>query len=163
MSTVVMQSLVYLQHSSSVPGAKLFISGDLRLQQRTPLPHRGLYNIYNVSVIDGSSPFASAYDLENIIRSYQDRNLTTALSCPTPVWTVGRAAASPFELKAEIRYPMEVISYRPGFWETIKFAWIQYVSVLLIFLWVFERIQRFVFQNQVLTTVPVPVGKPHKS
>lgn len=49
MSTVVMQSLAYLQHSSSVPGAKLFISGDLRLQQRTPLPHRGLYNIYNVS------------------------------------------------------------------------------------------------------------------
>lgn len=49
MSTVVMQSLAYLQHSSSVPGAKLFISGDLRLQQKTPLPHRGLYNVYNVS------------------------------------------------------------------------------------------------------------------
>lgn len=34
-----------------------------------------------VSVIDGSSPFASAYDLENIIRSYQNRNceLTKAL------------------------------------------------------------------------------------
>nr|XP_043873449.1 tRNA-specific adenosine deaminase 1-like isoform X2 [Solea senegalensis]XP_043873450.1 tRNA-specific adenosine deaminase 1-like isoform X2 [Solea senegalensis] len=163
MSTVVMQSLVYVQHSSSVPGAKLFISGDLRLQQRAPLPHRGLYNVYNVSVIDGSSPFASAYDLENIIRSYQDRNLTTVLSCPTPVWTIGRAAGSPFELNAEIRYPLEVISYRPGFWETIKFAWIQYVSVLLIFLWFFERIQRFVFQNQVLTTVPVPVEKPHLS
>ncbi|XP_040894392.1 transmembrane protein 231 isoform X2 [Toxotes jaculatrix] len=147
MSTVVMQSLAYVQHSSSVPGAKLFISGDLRLQQRTPLPHRGLYNIYNVSVIDGSSPFA----------------MTTVLSCPMPVWTVGRAAGSPFELNAEIRYPVEVISYRPGFWETIKFAWIQYVSVLLIFLWVFERVQRFVFQNQVLTTVPIPVGKPHQS
>lgn len=48
MSTVAMQSLAYVQHSSSVPGAKLFISGDLRLQQRTPLPHRGLYNVYNV-------------------------------------------------------------------------------------------------------------------
>uniref|UniRef100_A0A3P8NV42 Transmembrane protein 231 n=1 Tax=Astatotilapia calliptera TaxID=8154 RepID=A0A3P8NV42_ASTCA len=107
MSTVVMQSLAYMQHSSSVPGAKLFISGDLRLQQRTPLPHRGLYNIYNVSVIDGSSPFASAYDLENIIRSYQNRNLTTVLSCPIPVWTIGRAAAAPFEFKAEIRYPVE--------------------------------------------------------
>lgn len=163
MSTVVMQSLVYVQHSSSVPGAKLFISGDLKLQQRTPLPHRGVYNVYNVSVIDGSSPFASAYDLHNIIRSYQNRNLTTVLSCPMPVWTVGRAAGSPFQINAEIRYPVEVISYRPGFWETIKFAWIQYVSVLLIFLWVFERIQRFVFQNQVLTTVPIPVGKPHQS
>lgn len=48
MSTVVMQSMAYVQYSSPVPGAKLFISGDLRLQQRTPLPHRGLYNIYNV-------------------------------------------------------------------------------------------------------------------
>ncbi|XP_034540595.1 LOW QUALITY PROTEIN: transmembrane protein 231 [Notolabrus celidotus] len=164
MSTVVMQSLAYVQHSSSVPGAKLFISGGLmRLQQRTPLAHRGLYNIYNVSVIDGSSPFASAYDLDNIIGRYQERNLTTVLSCPMPVWTVGRAAGSPFQLNAEIRYPTEVISYRPGFWETIKFAWIQYVSVLLIFLWVFERIQKFVFQNQVLTTVPIPVGKPHLS
>ena len=51
MSTVVMQSLAYVQHSSSVPGARLFISGDLRLQQRTPLPHRGLYNIYNVRLL----------------------------------------------------------------------------------------------------------------
>lgn len=163
MSTVVMQSLAYVQYSSSVPGSRLFVSGDLRLQQRTPLPHRGLYNIYNVSVIDGSSPFAASYDLDAIIESYQDRNLSTVLSCPMPVWTVGRAAASPFELKAQIRYPLEVVTYRPGFWETIKFAWIQYVSVLLIFLWVFERIQRFVFQNQVLTTVPIPLGKPHLS
>ncbi|XP_051916979.1 transmembrane protein 231 [Hippocampus zosterae] len=161
-STVVMQSLAYMQHSSPVPGAKLFISGDLRLQQRTPLPHRGLFNIYNVSVIDGSSPFASAYDLDNIVRRYQERNLTTVLSCPTPVWTTGRAAGSPFQLIAEIHYPVEVISYYPGFWETIKFAWIQYVSILLIFLWVFERIQTFVFQNQVLTTVPITTGKPHQ-
>lgn len=163
MSTVAMQSLGYVQHSSPVPGAKLWVGGDLRLQQRTPLPHRGLYDIYNVSVIDASSPFASSYDLEKILRSYQERNLTTVLSCPMPVWTVGRAAGSPFELNAEIRYPVEVISYRPGFWETIKFAWIQYVSILLVLLWVFERIQRFVFQNQVLPTVPIPVEKPHRT
>ncbi|XP_077371597.1 transmembrane protein 231 isoform X1 [Festucalex cinctus] len=161
-STVVMQSLAYVQHSASVPGAKLFISGDLRLKQRTPLPHCGLFNIYNVSVIDGSSPFASAYDLDDIVRRYQERNLTTVLSCPMPVWTTGRAAGSPFQLIAEIHYPTEVISYFPGFWEIIKFAWIQYVSVLLIFLWLFERIQKFVFQNQVLTTVPVTTGKPHQ-
>lgn len=37
--------------------------------------------------------------------------VTTVLSCPMPVWTVGRAAGSPFELNAKIRYPMEVIRY----------------------------------------------------
>ncbi|KAL0968233.1 hypothetical protein UPYG_G00264120 [Umbra pygmaea] len=111
MSTVVMQTLAFVQHSSSVPGSQLFISGDLQLQQRNPLPHRGLHTIYNVSVIDGASPFASAYDLANVIRSYQNRNLTTVLFCPSPVWIVGRAAGSPFQINAEIRYPMEVIRY----------------------------------------------------
>lgn len=42
----------------------------------------------------------------------------------------------------------------------VKFAWIQYVSILLIFLWAFDRIKRFVFQNQVVTTIPVPVLAP---
>ncbi|KAK0156206.1 Transmembrane protein 231 [Merluccius polli] len=149
MSTVVMQSLAYIQYSSPVPGAQLFVAGDLKLQQRVPLPHRGLYNVYNVSVIDGSSPFASAYNLVDIIRAYHE--LTTALSCPSPVWSVGRATGSPFRLSAEISYPLE----------TIKCAWIQYVSVLLVFLWVFTRVQTFVFQNQVLPTLPVPMVKPH--
>lgn len=159
MSTVAMQSLVYVHFSSAVPGARLFVSGDLRLLQKAPLPHRGLYNIYNVSVIDGSSPFARAYELEHIIRKYQERNLTTVLSNSMPVWTPGRAATAPFELSVEVRYPLEVITYRPGFWETIKFAWIQYVSVLLVFLWVFQRIKTFVFERQILTTVP---GLHHK-
>lgn len=161
MSTVAMQSLAYVHFSSAVPGARLFISGDLRLEQKVPLSHRGLYNLYNVSVIDSSSPFASVYELEKIIQKYQQRNLTTVLSNSMPVWTPGRASSAPFELSAEIRYPLEVITYRPGFWETIKLAWIQYVSVLLVFLWVFQRIQTFVFQRQILTTVPGPHHKLH--
>ena len=60
---------------------------------------------------------------------------------------------------------LTVCTYLPGFWEMIKFAWIQYVSLLLIFLWAFERIKRFVFQNQVVTTIPVtavPQGELYK-
>uniref|UniRef100_A0A8C6PRZ5 Transmembrane protein 231 n=1 Tax=Nothobranchius furzeri TaxID=105023 RepID=A0A8C6PRZ5_NOTFU len=146
----------------------------LNLQLQLPLkPDEQVYSIqllltfsYQlfVSVIDGTSPFASSYDLSNIIRSYQERNVTTVLSCPMPVWTIGHAAGSPFELNAEIRYPLELIRYPFISKRSPKgFAWIQYVSVLLIFLWVFKRIQRFVFQNQVVTTVPIPVGKPHLS
>ncbi|XP_030044592.1 transmembrane protein 231 isoform X2 [Microcaecilia unicolor] len=168
MSTFVMQSMGFLQYSSPVPGSKLYVNADLKLQQRQPLNHRGLDTRYNMSVIDGTSPFASAYDLTNIIAAYRDRNVTTVLSDFNPVWQVGRAADSPFMIDAVIRYPVEVISYQPGFWEMIKFAWIQYVSILLIFLWVFERIKIFVFQNQVLTTMPVspvplgPLCKQHQ-
>lgn len=72
MSTVVMQSMAYVQYSSSVPGAKLFINGDLRLQQRIPLPHRGLYSIYNVrgnrlSIVVFVHPFSRALDEGGVI------------------------------------------------------------------------------------------------
>ncbi|XP_053305353.1 transmembrane protein 231 [Spea bombifrons] len=162
MSTFVMQSMVLIQHSSPIPGAQLYINGDLRLQQREPLKHQGLDTRYNFTVINGTSPFASAYELTNIIAVYQERNVTTILNNPSPAWLVGRAVSDPFVINAIIRYPVESISYLPGFWEMIKFAWIQYVSVLLIFLWVFERIKIFVFQNQVLTTVPAQMPASFK-
>uniref|UniRef100_A0A2R8MP92 Transmembrane protein 231 n=1 Tax=Callithrix jacchus TaxID=9483 RepID=A0A2R8MP92_CALJA len=109
----------------------------------------------HVSVINRTSPFAYDYDLTRIVAAYQERNVTTILSDSNPIWLVGRAADAPFVINAVIRYPVEVISYQPGFWEMVKFAWVQYVSILLIFLWVIERIKIFVFQNQVVTTVPV--------
>ncbi|XP_058849661.1 transmembrane protein 231-like isoform X1 [Acipenser ruthenus] len=111
MSTFVMQCMAFIQHSSPVPGSQLYINGDLRLQQRQPLSHRGIDTRYNVSVINGSSPFASAYDLTNIIGTYQERNFSTLLSNPNPVWTMDRAAGAPFEINAIIRYPMESITY----------------------------------------------------
>ncbi|NWQ78959.1 TM231 protein, partial [Columbina picui] len=150
MSTFVMQSMAFLQFFSPVPGSQLFMNGDLKLNQRQLLHHCGLDTRYNVSVVNGTSPFAGDYDLTNIIAAYWDRNVTTVFSDPNPVWMTGRATDAPFIINATIRYPVE-----PGFWEMIKFAWIQYVSILLIFLWVFGRIKMFVFQNQVLATTPI--------
>ncbi|XP_069312387.1 transmembrane protein 231-like [Eulemur rufifrons] len=165
MSTFVMQSMAFLQSSFAVPGSRLHVNGDLRLQQRQPLSSGGLDVRYNVSVINGTSPFARDYDLTHIVAAYQERNVTTVLDDPNPIWLVGRAAEAPFVINAVIRYPVEVISYQPGFWEMIKFAWVQYVSILLIFLWVFEKIKIFVFQNQVVTTIPAnatPHGEVYK-
>ncbi|XP_075017885.1 transmembrane protein 231 isoform X2 [Calonectris borealis] len=155
MSTLVMQSMAFLQFFSPVPGSQLYMNGDLKLNQKQLLNHCGLDTRYNVSVVNGTSPFASDYDLTNIIAAYWDRNVTTVFSDPNPVWMTGRATDAPFIINATIHYPVEVILYQPGFWEIIKFAWIQYVSILLIFLWVFGRIKMFVFQNQVLTTTPI--------
>ncbi|XP_075774350.1 carbohydrate sulfotransferase 5 isoform X2 [Pelodiscus sinensis] len=126
MSTFVMQSMAFIQSSSPIPGSQLYVNGDLKLYQRQSLSHCGVDTRYNVSVINGTSPFASDYEITNIISAYQDRNVTTVFYGPNPVWLVGRAAEAPFVINVTIRYPMEVILYQPGFWEMIKFAWIQY-------------------------------------
>ncbi|XP_077840036.1 transmembrane protein 231 isoform X5 [Macaca mulatta] len=65
----------------------------------------------HVSVINGTSPFAYDYDLTHIVAAYQERNVTTILNDPNPIWLVGRAADAPFVINAIIRYPVEVISY----------------------------------------------------
>ncbi|NXK85348.1 TM231 protein, partial [Amazona guildingii] len=164
MSTFVMQSMAFLQYFSPVPGSQLYMNGDLKLKQRQLLNYCGLDTRYNVSLVNGTSPFASDYDLTNIVAAYWDRNVTTVFSDPNPLWMAGRATDTPFIINATIHYPVEKLllehsltsfKYQPGFWEVIKFAWIQYVSILLIFLWVFGRIKMFIFQNHVLTTTSV--------
>ena len=39
----------------------------------------------------------------------------------------------------------------------MKWAWVQYVSVLLIFSYVFTRIKRYIYENQL---VPTAVHRP---
>ncbi|XP_043843388.1 transmembrane protein 231 [Dromiciops gliroides] len=155
MSRFAMQTMAFIQSYFPVPGAKLYMNGDLKLQQKQPLKYRGIDDRYNVSVINRTSIFASDYNLRRIVDEYHKRNVTTIFADPHPVWMVGRAGEAPFMFNIIVRYPLEVISYYPGFWETVKFAWIQYVSILLIFLWIFERIKIFVFQNQMVTTIPM--------
>ncbi|MCI4380425.1 hypothetical protein PGIGA_G00239660 [Pangasianodon gigas] len=77
-------SMVLVQSSSPVPVSQLFISGDLKLQQKEPLSHRGVHTEYNVSVIDSASPFANSYDLTTVIRNYQERNCSPVLTQPVP-------------------------------------------------------------------------------
>lgn len=55
-----------------------------------------------------------------------------------------------------------IIRYQPGFWQLIKMAWIQYLAILFIFLFLFHRVKRFVFENQVVTTVPMKIEKEHQ-
>nr|XP_060644389.1 transmembrane protein 231 [Anolis sagrei ordinatus] len=156
MSTFVMQSMALLQASSPVPGSRIYANGELKLRQRQPLGHSGLDSRYNVSVINGTSPFAQDYDLINIVAAYEERNVSTVFTGPVPLWSVGRAPEQPFVIQMVIRYPLEVIAYQPGFWEMAKFAWIQYVSLLLIFLWVFDQIKTLFFRDQGLAAVSAP-------
>lgn len=48
-----------------------------------------------------------------------------------------------------MRYPSEVIIYRPGFWQEIKFAWIQYLALAIPFLFILNGLRSFIFTNQV--------------
>jgi len=50
---------------------------------------------------------------------------------------------------------LQKIVYRPGLMETVKFAWVQYVMVLLPVLLVFNEILKFLFKYRIFEAVLV--------
>ena len=44
----------------------------------------------------------------------------------------------------------------------LKWAWVQYVSILIVFVYVFRQIKTFVFSNQILPTI-TRSSKQHQS
>ncbi|XP_004226312.4 transmembrane protein 231-like [Ciona intestinalis] len=153
MSTFQMESLAYIRHSSISTGSSFTSFGELKLHQKTPLRHRGVDVRYNTSIVDSASLSASTYDLTNIFSSYTQRNITTIFPNNYPVWKSGRGATQPFTIQVIIDYPTETITYQPGFWELIKWGWVQYVTILLLFLWVFREINAAVFSSKMFKTV----------
>ncbi|XP_071958593.1 transmembrane protein 231-like [Antedon mediterranea] len=154
-----MESMAYIYHNSAISGAELFTDGELQLRLKSPLAHKGSDVRYNVPVINKESIFSTDYQLKNIFSKYLERNVTTSYVCEYPVWIADRATSQHFEIKGVIRYPQELIPYIPGFWYVIKWGWIQYVSVLLIFIMIIGRLKTFAFQNQVIDSI---VEKPLK-
>lgn len=152
-STLQMESLAYIHYNSPIAGATFETEGELKLKQKYSLPHKGIYSTYNVPIVDSSSVFLDAYDLSTIFSKYQSRNISTDYISRYPIWKGGRSSSTPFIVKGKIHYPEETVMYRPGFWQLIKVAWVQYLAVLFVFLFVFGKIRRIVIENYVVLTV----------
>lgn len=86
--------------------------------------------------------------------------MTIRLEDPYLVWESGDSGE--FTLDVEIKYPPMTVEYYPGFWQLVKFAWIQYLAILVVFWWVLSRVQRFVFTNQIILTIKKRTEKLHQ-
>lgn len=65
-----------------------------------------------------------------------------------------------FVINLTVNYREEKILYIPGFWYVIKWAWVQYFSVLVILMVVSNVIRDWVFKNQIVSTwVELPQKK----
>ncbi|XP_065186969.1 transmembrane protein 231-like isoform X1 [Sycon ciliatum] len=77
---------------------------------------------------------------------------TTHLRNTHHIWTPNPSDQLAFTVQAYIRFPEQTFTYRAGFWELIKFAWIQYLCVFLVFAWLLDGVKRFIFSNGIILT-----------
>ena len=142
-----MTGLVYITGSGAA-GRSLETSGDILLIQKQPLSHRGRDKRFLPSPLPADKPL----NLAEVLREYGARNVSVRLENSYSVWRRG-AGVENFVLELNLNYPPQTVEYTPGFWQTIKWGWIQYLSVLVIFIYVFNSVKTFVFSQQILPTI----------
>ncbi len=149
-----MESLIYAEEQARIPASKLEVKGDLALFQRMPLWYRGIDHRFDQAVINGTSLRADDFAIPNILSKYFARNVTTKLDPKFSIWKPSPVGIEEFTVEVTVSYSTETVLYYAGFWELIKWGWVQYLSVLIVFIFVFGRIREFVFGNRLLLSVP---------
>ncbi len=175
-----MQSLVYVQHQSNLPGLKLSSTGDLNLRQMMPIPivegaidsegrkkslklfddeYEQLLNVPSVSMVSSES------NVQNILRKYESRSIATDYSERFSVWSrqidddhnldadnsSDGENSKDFELDLTIVIPkMQSVVYIPTLMEVVTEAWIRYLSLLVVVGCFIRQVLTFVFSNQIL-------------
>lgn len=89
-----------------------------------------------------------SYDIHSLF--YYTHAVRVVWNNQYPVWTNGES--NNFTIQIQLKYPTFTVAYQPNFWQYLKFAWVQYLAVFLVFWWVLSYAQSFVFANQVILT-----------
>jgi len=152
-STFQMQTMAFIDYQSFSPGAIFTSYSDLNLVQKTPLYHRGSDTRYNQPIINSSSLSVYEYDLNRIFQVYSSRNLTTKLDNSYYTWKTGRGSTEPFTIQLSINYPVTTILYSTGFWELVKWGWVQYLAIYVVIKLLFNVLNNSVFSNQLFPTI----------
>ena len=80
-------------------------------------------------------------------------SVTTILTNSYTIWTPGHLLDESFVIDIHIKYPEQFLIYKPGFWEVIKWAWIQYISLFLIIYLIARKIKAYLFQNNLVFSI----------
>ena len=155
---IVMESLALVQlvppQNSLLSGSSPIVTvvGDLIFKQRQPIQSFGLDTRYNASIIDAASLSASSSspDFTSQLNDYFARKYYTSYQVQRATWKTGLAGTNKLTVNVTMNIRRQSIRFIPGFWQEFKWGWIQYLSVLLPFVLVSNRIKEFVFRHHLV-------------
>lgn len=168
-----MDSLAILDASTGFPASSLKVVGDLVLSQREPLRVTHSYKTpYTDTPLWNENKGLDGVQIGSIITNYMERNFTTTFKYPYPMWQMDSSFGSSqgtgtssgtFTADVTIRIPSTLVFAIPATSEMIKWAWVQYLSILVV-VWVLVRWARiFVFGQRLVASTAITdlAGKEH--
>ena len=144
-----MTSLAIADINTPQGASSVFIDGTLRLKQKNPLKSsRITRSVYNYTLLDYINPTANYFPL--IFNRYNSRNETTFYQYQSTVLPDGRNSVL---ISMKIRIPSyQQVWYIPLFLQNLKFAWIQYLSLLIPIGYLVTAFAGYVFSQQIFET-----------
>ncbi|XP_043276407.1 transmembrane protein 231 [Venturia canescens] len=121
---------------------KVHFISDLRLHQKSLLRIDSFPEVYNSSIDFEDKTLVDVLS-ENARKKLSAQLMNTRVTQET-----GFSSDEPIIVSGEILYSEELIHYQPGLWEELKWAWIQYLSIFLIFAYLSTKLLQFLFSNR---------------
>ncbi|XP_059060365.1 transmembrane protein 231-like [Achroia grisella] len=144
-----MQSLAVIHENFIVPPSGLKYYGDIELYQVSHLPcMRNMVDTkYNTSLLNH---FLDTNEniVDFILEQYINREVITQTKKLHSRSQNGHTGN--MDVNMHIRIPETKIRYIPSLLQELRWAWPQYLSLVFIFYWIFNKIKRFVFNNRLL-------------
>lgn len=129
--------------------ASIYIDGDLVLKQKNPLKSSKIVrHVYNSTLLDFKNPTENYFG--QVFSRYNSRNESTFFNYKSTVIPTGSDSV---HISLKIRVPpFQEISYVPLFLENLKFAWIQYLSLLIPVWYLVFLFAKYVYSQQIFET-----------
>ncbi|XP_015600332.1 transmembrane protein 231 isoform X2 [Cephus cinctus] len=144
-----METVVVFDYPITQDVQEVHFNGQLKLQQKTLLRENGLQNFYNRSMELEDRP------LSDFISENENRKFAAKITNTRVTWQAGFSKTEKFVIRGIIFYSEDSIQYQPGFWQELKWAWIQYISILLIFIFLEKRILEYMFTHRYLRSYTI--------
>ncbi|XP_014469345.1 PREDICTED: transmembrane protein 231-like [Dinoponera quadriceps] len=140
------ESIGVFDHALNREAQEIRFFGDLELRQKGLLRSGGLYETYNHSIE------LSDYTLDELLLYNFNRKFSARITNERVTWRNGFFSDQTVAVIGELFYVENFIHYQPSVWEELKWAWVQYLSCLLVFAYVSKHILVFLFTNRYLNT-----------
>ncbi|KAA0184673.1 hypothetical protein FBUS_11448, partial [Fasciolopsis buskii] len=144
-----------------VQSSELELIGEFLVRQSDTLPTIGQYQMAKRDHED--QEMSSSQALLQYF-SFSSSPVYGEMETKLVEWKPPNPSSPRFTVSATINYGASRLVVRPGFWYTLKFAWIQYLSTALIFIYFAEKIREFVYSRKLVSThVSSTLSKIHKN
>ncbi|XP_014233212.1 transmembrane protein 231-like [Trichogramma pretiosum] len=145
---VAVEAMTIIEYTVSQNIQELYFIGDLMLRQNNVLYHDEMY-------LDDNSTDINDFTLVNLLTENANRLLSGKISNLKVLPSLGFIKDEPVKIKVEIVYASQPVKYQPGFWEEIKWGWMQYLSIFVIVIYFARKILTRLFTSKTLRSYTV--------